>query len=63
MKKIYISPKTTVAVVHAQPLLTNSKSIWSDDTGIGYGGVDTNGNMVPGARNHNSLWDDDEDEW
>ena len=68
MKKNYIAPQTTVAVVQAQPLLTaNSTSIWSDmgpGTGIGYGGVDTGGVKDPSSRFHNKLWDDDEeDEW
>lgn len=62
MKKNYIAPKTTVTAVQPQALLTNSKSIWSDDTGIGFGGVDHTGGMDPASRWHNSLWDDDENE-
>lgn len=63
MKKKYIAPQTSVALVQPHALLSNSRSVWSDTTGLGYGGVDTSGGKDPSSRYHNSLWDDDDDDW
>lgn len=63
MKKNYISPQVAVATVQLQSLLTDSKSIWSEGTGIGFGGIDTGGSHEPGSRYRNSVWDDEEEDW
>ncbi|MBQ9356842.1 MAG: hypothetical protein IJT98_06100 [Prevotella sp.] len=62
MKKNYIAPQTTVVAVQSQALLINSKSIWSEEHGLGFGGTDTHGTMDPSSRHINDLWDDDDDD-
>ena len=52
MKKEYVSPATLVAIVELQQMIAES-----DVLGLGkYGG-----NTVL-TRNHNHLWDDDDDD-
>mgnify|MGYP006988858686 CR=1 FL=1 len=57
MKKYYKNPVTTVLNVDLQSLLNGSGV--NSDKGIGYGGVDTDGIIVPGARRRHDLWEEE----
>lgn len=58
MKKIYMAP--TIDLVLMEDELELLSGSVTSDKGIGYGGVDTEGEKVPDARR--SIWDDDEEE-
>ncbi|MCR5132219.1 MAG: hypothetical protein K6C10_12270 [Prevotella sp.] len=61
MKKIvYIAPEVKVKALYMEQLMAGS-GVTADDQGIGYGGVDDGGSMVPDAKSDltiNSVWDD-----
>ena len=55
MKKTYIAPNTDVVEIESERLLAAS-GVYSD-TGIGYGGVDTEGSMDAEAKSSGSCED------
>lgn len=55
MKKTYIAPNTFVVEIETEMLLAAS-GVYSD-TGIGYGGVDTEGSKDAEAKSIGSCWD------
>ena len=63
MKKEYVTPQTMLTAVGVPALLTGSGEIRSDK-GIGYGGVDEEGEREVDTRRHGShnVWDDEEEE-
>lgn len=63
MKKTYIAPNTVVVDIESEMILAAS-GVYSD-TGIGYGGVDTEGNKDAEAKPIGSCWDsrDSRDSW
>lgn len=63
MKKTYTRPLTTEVRLPALRLLGASDPIRSDK-GIGYGGVDEEGEHEVDARRpgHRNVWDDDDEE-
>ena len=56
MKKIYIAPNTVVVEIESEMILAAS-GVSSSDTGIGYGGVDTEGSKDAEAKSVGSCWD------
>ena len=55
MKKKYMTPTVEVVNINAiNPLLTIS----AGDRGLGYGGVDTEGELDPSSREFDVWWDD-----
>ncbi|MBR6591493.1 MAG: hypothetical protein IKD19_06050 [Prevotella sp.] len=56
MKKTYIAPNTVVVEIETEMLLAASDGVYSD-TGIGYGGVDTEGSKDAEAKSIGSCWD------
>ena len=61
MKKIYIAPNTVVVDIESEMILAASNGMYSD-TGIGYGGVDTEGSKDAEAKPIGSCWDS-KDSW
>ncbi len=61
MKKTYIMPSMKMVESEAETLLVNSTAI-SSDSGIGYGGIDEDGEKEADARHLRSAWDDDDEE-
>ena len=61
MKKTYIVPNTVVVDIESEMLLAASNGMYSD-TGIGYGGVDTEGSKDAEAKPIGSCWDS-KDSW
>mgnify|MGYP000338519667 CR=1 FL=1 len=55
MKKTYIAPNTVVVEIESERLLAASGV--HSDTGIGYGGVDTEGSKDAEAKPIGSCWD------
>ena len=55
MKKTYIAPNTVVVEIESEMIL--SASGVSSKTGIGYGGVDTEGSMEAEAKSSGSCED------
>lgn len=56
MKKTYIAPNTVVVEIETEMLLAASDGVYSD-TGVGYGGVDTEGSKDAEAKPIGSCWD------
>lgn len=56
MKKTYIAPNTVVVEIESEMILAAS-GVSSSDTGIGYGGVDTDGSKDAEAKSVGSCWD------
>ena len=56
MKKTCIAPNTVVVEIESEMILAASR-VSSSDTGIGYGGVDTDGCMDAEAKSVGSSWD------
>ena len=56
MKKTYIVPNTVVVDIESEMILAVS-GVYSSDTGIGYGGVDTEGSMDAEAKSSGSCED------
>lgn len=61
MKKTYIAPNTVVVDIESEMILAASNGMYSD-TGIGYGGVDTEGSKDAEAKPIGSCWDS-KDSW
>ena len=62
-KKAYITPSTCiVACLSVGPMLQTVSGVTSEEKDISYGGVDEDGEMTPGARQHRDIWDDEEEE-
>ena len=63
MKKTYIVPNTVVVDIESEMILAASGV--NSDTGIGYGGVDTEGSKDAEAKPIGSCWDsrDSKDSW
>lgn len=61
MKKTYIAPNTVVVNIESEMILAASNGMYSD-TGIGYGGVDTEGSKDAEAKPIGSCWDS-KDSW
>lgn len=59
MKKTYQQPETITLRVELPSLLEDSLGVTSDK-GIGYGGVDEEGERDPASRR--TLWDEEEEE-
>lgn len=55
MKKTYIAPNTDVVEIESEMILAAS-GVYSN-TGIGYGGVDTEGSKDAEAKSVGSCWD------
>ena len=55
MKKTYIAPNIVVMEIESEMILAAS-GVYSD-TGIGYGGVDTEGSKDAEAKSVGSCWD------
>ena len=55
MKKTYIAPNTDVVEIESETILAASGV--NSDTGIGYGGVDTEGSKDAEAKSVGSCWD------
>ena len=55
MKKTYIAPNTVVVEIESEMILAASGV--HSDTGIGYGGVDTEGSMEAEAKSTGSCQD------
>ena len=56
MKKTYINPAINSFKINAEDLLDASVI---SERGIGYGGVDTNGELDPASRQDKSVWDEE----
>ena len=56
MKKTYIIPQISVDQAWCESLVAIS-GVSSDE--IGYGGVDTDGTIVPEVKRHHDVWDDE----
>ena len=62
MKKTYLQPWAVVAEMEQATMICTSKGVTSDN-GIGYGGVDEEGEEDPAARRRRrDVWDDEEEE-
>ena len=61
MKKTYIAPNTVVVDIESEMILAARNGMYSD-TGIGYGGVDTEGSKDAEAKPIGSCWDS-KDSW
>lgn len=61
MKKTYIAPNTVVVNIESEMILAASNGMYSD-TGIGYGGVDTEGSKDAEVKPIGSCWDS-KDSW
>lgn len=58
MKKKYNAPEMwIVELQHISPLATSGVEA-NDPYDIGYGGVDTDGTLIPSARENNGLWNE-----
>lgn len=57
MKKTYIAPNTVVVEMEPEMFLAASNGVHSSDTGIDYGGVDTEGSIDAQAKPFGSRWD------
>ena len=63
MKKEYQAPQIALLECWGEPLMEGS-GVESPDKGIGYGGVDDNGECDPESRQSWDIWDDaDDTEW
>lgn len=61
MKRTYINPQVCVVLVQHESYLAYSGGvngvIGGDD--IDYGGVDIGGSVIPDAKLHHDIWDDE----
>lgn len=55
MKKTYFAPTTEVVNCEVAELLTGSE-VGSEDYGIGYGGIDSEGEHEPSSHFMEDLW-------
>ena len=61
MKKTYLQPLTEVVKMETVSFICGSQDVKSNN-GIGYGGVDDDGEKDPSARRRNNVWDEEEEE-
>lgn len=61
MKKTYMPPLVVMVQTEMSRIICGSDDIRSDK-GIGYGGVDEEGELDPAARPYHTIWDDEEEE-
>lgn len=57
MKKTYIIPQTCVDLAQCESLVAISGGVNGND--IGFGGVDTDGTVVPEVKPHRDVWDEE----
>lgn len=59
MKKTYIEPHIEMRQIHAEQVIASSEI--TSNNGIGYGGVDEEGELDPEVKEekHKDVWDDD----
>ena len=57
MKKTYIAPALKVVKLNTERMIAQSGVYSQYNTGIGYGGVDVGGSVVPGVKQNNGLLD------
>lgn len=66
MKKTYIQPSMTMAVIASTQFVCASKGVKGrfEEEEINYGGVDAEGGLVPAAlrRRRHSDWDEEDEE-
>ncbi len=55
----YKTPKTSVVCLWSSNVLCLSDV--TSDKGIGYGGVDDSGSIIPSTREKDTYWDSDSD--
>lgn len=55
MKTLYITPSVEILELSAENMIATS-GVYSD--GIGYGGVDEDGTIVPSAKGRRGSWGD-----
>lgn len=58
MKKTYIEPSVEMDGMEAEIFICASQGVTST-VGIGYGGVDEDGDLDPASRRQNGLWEDE----
>lgn len=61
MKKKYIQPSIKSVEIKMTKMVCGSQDI-SSDKGIGYGGVDDEGNKDPASRRHRDVWEEEEED-
>ena len=61
MKKTYQVPFTEMVTMETLTIICTSGTVTSNN-GIGYGGVDEDGEKDPSARRRRDVWDDEEEE-
>lgn len=62
MRKKYVRPQFHVVMMNTSHLICGSQDINGGDKNIGYGGMDSGGNVVPSSRRGSDGWVDDESE-
>lgn len=62
MKKTYLQPLAMVEEMETWSIICDSQGGVQSDNGIGYGGVDVNGELDPASRQCRDIWDDEEGE-
>lgn len=58
MKKRYVQPLAAIEADVDYEMICESEGVYADDKGIGYGGVDGDGQKDPDARQLN-LWEEE----
>lgn len=58
MKKTYIKPSVEVDGMEAETFICASQGVTST-MGIGYGGVDEDGDKDPASRRYSGVWDEE----
>jgi hypothetical protein len=58
----YVRPQFHVVMMNTSHLICGSQDTNGGDKNIGYGGVDSEGNVVPSSRRGSDGWVDDESE-
>ena len=57
MKRTYICPTVSVEDATVATNILAASGVKSDDLGIGYGGVDSDGEQTPGVKDWDGIWD------
>lgn len=58
MKKIYVCPAVSVEDATVETTILAASGVKSDDLGIGFGGVDSDGDQTPGAKGWDGIWEE-----
>lgn len=61
MKRTYTKPQIIDTRIDQGSIICGSQGITSNPEGLTYGGIDTNGNIIPEARSWHDVWGDDEE--